>query len=65
MWALFLSPRAVVYVPRLIRAVIELLVFASATLALWALGFPWAGLVVGAFCVVVGVLVGRRQVRAS
>lgn len=62
-WALFLSPRAVFHLPRLVRAVIELLVFVSATLALWGLGLPWAGLVVGAFCIVVGVLVGRRDLR--
>ena len=62
-WALFLSPRAVFHLPRLVRAVIELLVFASATVALWGLGMPWAGLAVGVFCVAVGVLVGRRELR--
>jgi len=46
-----------------VRAVIELLVFVSATLALWGLGLPWAGVVVGVFCIVVGVLVGRRELR--
>ena len=62
-WALFLSPKAVFSLPRAIRTLIELLVFVSATLALWALGLPWAGLAVGAFCVVVGVFVLRREMR--
>lgn len=62
-WALFLSPKAVFHLPRFVRAVIELLVFVSATLALWGLGLPWAGVVVGVFCIVVGVLVGRRELR--
>ena len=62
-WALFLSPKAVFHLPRFVRAVIELLVFVSATLALWGLGLPWAGLAVGIFCIVIGVLVGRRDLR--
>ena len=37
-WALFLSPKAVIALPRAIRTLIELLVFVSATLALWAVG---------------------------
>ncbi|HLS92265.1 MAG TPA: YrdB family protein [Microbacterium sp.] len=62
-WALFISPRAVVALPSLVRMIIELLVFVSATLALWALGLPWAGLAAGVFCVVVGVFVLRRETR--
>jgi len=62
-WALFLSPKAVFALPRAIRTLIELLVFVSATLALWALGLPWVGLGVGVFCVVVGVFVMRREMR--
>lgn len=60
-WAVFLSPKAVVRLPRLVRSVIELLVFVSATLALWGLGFAWAGVAVGVFCVAVGVAVLRRD----
>lgn len=62
-WALFLSPKAVIALPRAVRTLIELLVFVSATLALWALDLPWAGLAVGVFCVVVGVFVLRRELR--
>ncbi|WP_221586397.1 YrdB family protein [Microbacterium sp. G2-8] len=62
-WAVFVSPRAMLRVHPFVRALVELLIFVSATLALWALELPWAGLVVGLFCVVVGVLVGRRDRR--
>ncbi|WP_029149439.1 YrdB family protein [Microbacterium indicum] len=62
-WAFFLSPKAVIAVPSYVRALIELVIFASATVALWALSFPWAGLAVGVFCVAVGLLVGRRRLR--
>ncbi|GGD44617.1 hypothetical protein GCM10010915_27310 [Microbacterium faecale] len=60
-WALFLSPKAVIRLPRFVRLVVELLVFVSATLALWALDLAWAGIAVGLFCIVVGVFVLRRD----
>ncbi|MGI6879507.1 YrdB family protein [Microbacterium sp. gxy059] len=63
LWALFVSPRAVVAVPLGVRTIVELLIFVSATLALWALDLPWAGVAVGAFCVLIGVLVLRRDLR--
>ncbi|MTE24521.1 YrdB family protein [Microbacterium sp. ZXX196] len=62
-WAAFVSPRAIFRVPSVVRTLVEVLVFVSATLALWDLNLPWAGLAVGAFCVVVGVLTGRRALR--
>src|SRR4051812_13534571 len=37
-WALFVSPRAVLAVHPFIRALVELLVFASATMAWWSMG---------------------------
>jgi len=46
-----------------VRALVELLIFLSATLAWWALGRPWIGLAVGVVCVVVGVAHGRRAMR--
>ncbi len=60
-WALFISPKAVIRLPRFVRLVVELLVFVSATLALWALELAWAGIAVGVFCIVVGVFVLRRD----
>ena len=59
-WALFVSPKAVFAVHPFVRALVELLVFASATMALWDLGFGWAGLVFGVVAVAIGVLHGRR-----
>lgn len=60
-WALFVSPRAVFAVHPFVRAVVELLVYASATLAWWSLGFTWVGLIFGVVAVTVGVLAGRRR----
>ncbi|GAB3285350.1 YrdB family protein [Microbacterium sp. Root53] len=63
-WALFVSPKAVFSVHPFIRALVELLVFLSATLAWWALGQPWLGLGIGVASVVIGVLHGRRELAA-
>ena len=42
-WALFLSPRAVFAVHPFVRTVIELVLYATATLAWWSLGQTWIG----------------------
>ncbi|MBP2437438.1 YrdB family protein [Microbacterium amylolyticum] len=63
LWTLFVSPKAVIRVPSAIRIVVELLIFASATASLWALGFAWEGIAVGVFCVAVGLAVGMRSLR--
>jgi Protein of unknown function (DUF2568) len=60
-WALFVSPRAVFAVHPFVRAVVELLVYASATLALWSMGLTWVGVVFGVIAVTVGVFAGRRR----
>jgi hypothetical protein len=60
-WALFVSPRAVFEVHPFVRAVVELLVYVSATLAWWSLGLTWVGLVFGVVAVTAGVLAGRRR----
>src|SRR6478609_3631611 len=44
MWALFVSPRAVFAVHPFVRALVELLVYASATVAWWMMGNAWIGL---------------------
>lgn len=61
LWALFVSPRAVLAVHPFVRAVVELLVYASATVAWWSLGFTWIGLIFGIVAVTVGVIAGRRR----
>ncbi|GAA3204804.1 YrdB family protein [Microbacterium terregens] len=60
-WALFVSPRAVFEVHPFFRAIVELLVYVSATLAWWSLGLTWVGLVFGVVSVTAGVLAGRRR----
>ncbi|QLD12487.1 YrdB family protein [Microbacterium oleivorans] len=61
LWALFVSPRAVLIVHPFVRALVELLVYASATIAWWSMGHAWIGLVFGAVAVTFGVLSGRRR----
>ncbi|WP_458040919.1 MULTISPECIES: YrdB family protein [Bacteria] len=61
LWALFLSPRAVIAVHPFVAAIIELLIFVSATLAWWSIGQPWIGLAFGVVAVATGLVVGRRR----
>lgn len=61
LWALFVSPRAVLAVHPFVRALVELLVYAAATIAWWALGYAWVGLGFAVIAVTVGVIVGRRR----
>lgn len=61
LWALFVSPRAVIVVHPFLRAVVELLVYVSATIAWWSVGLVWVGLIFGVIAVTVGVLAGRRR----
>jgi hypothetical protein len=60
-WALFVSPRAVFAVHPFVRALVELLVYAAATMAWWSMGQPWIGLIFGVVAVTVGVIAGRRR----
>jgi hypothetical protein len=60
-WALFVSPRAVLAVHPFVRAVVELLVYVSATLAWWSMGLTWVGLIFAVVAVTAGVLAGRRR----
>jgi len=60
-WALFVSPRAVLAVHPFVRGVVELLVYVSATIAWWSMGAAWVGLAFGIVAVTVGVLAGRRR----
>jgi len=60
-WALFVSPRAVVRVHPFVRALVELLVYASATIAWWSMGQAWIGLAYGVVAVAAGLVAGRRR----
>jgi hypothetical protein len=61
LWALFVSPRAVLRVHPFVRALIELLVFAGATIALWSMGLTWVGIVFALVAIVSGLIAGRRR----
>lgn len=60
-WALFVSPKAMVPVHPFVRAAVELIVFAAATVAWWTMGQVWIGLAFAVVAVVCGLLVGRRR----
>ncbi|MFS0867782.1 YrdB family protein [Microbacterium sp. 179-B 1A2 NHS] len=60
-WALFVSPRAVLRVHPFVRGLVELLLALSATIVWWSAGQAWIGLGFGVVAVVVGVLAGRQR----
>jgi len=60
-WALFVSPRAVVHVHPFVRALVELLVYAAATIVWWSGGQAWIGLVFAVVAITVGLVAGRRR----
>lgn len=60
-WALFVSPRAVFAVHPFVRALVELLVYAAATLAWWDAGAAWIGLAFAVVAVTTGLVAGRRR----
>lgn len=60
-WALFVTPRAVLAVHPFVRAIVELLVYASAVIAWWSTGQVWIGLIFAVVAVTAGVLSGRRR----
>ena len=59
-WALFLSPRAVLAIDVYGRSLIELLIMGAAALAWLDLGQPIVAIVFGVVAVVSGVVSGRR-----
>ena len=59
-WALFLSPRAVLHLHPFLRAAVELLIYAGVTLAWWSMDAAWAGLAFAVVAVAAGVIAGRR-----
>ena len=65
LWALFLSPRAVVRLDRFGQALVEIVLFSAAGLALISLGWPWlaCGLVVVAAAL--GLSGTRRPLTAA
>ena len=60
-WALFLSPRAVIKLDAFGRALVEIVVLGSAALAWLMLGQPIVALVFGVVAAISGVIAGRRE----
>ncbi|MGC5169124.1 YrdB family protein [Microbacterium sp. DT81.1] len=61
LWALFVSPKAVIPTHLFVRSFVELLIFASATIAWWSMGQTWIGIAFAVVAVTSGVLAGRRR----
>ncbi|MCS5714784.1 YrdB family protein [Herbiconiux sp. CPCC 205716] len=62
-WALFLSPKAVIHIDAFGRALVEIVLLGSAALAWLMLGQPVVALVFGVVAVVSGVIAGRKNLR--
>lgn len=60
-WALFVSPKAVIRVHPFVRAIVELLLYVAVTVVWWELDQPWVGIVFAVIAVAQGVIVGRRR----
>nr|WP_235500470.1 YrdB family protein [Leifsonia sp. Root227] len=61
LWALFRSPRAVLHVDPFVKALVEIVVFASAALAWWNLGQPIVAAVFAVIATASGIVNGRKE----
>ncbi|MFP3466188.1 YrdB family protein [Leifsonia sp. SIMBA_070] len=61
LWALFRSPRAVLHVDAFVKAIVEVVVMASAAFGWWDLGQPVVAVVFAVVATVSGVINGRRE----
>lgn len=61
LWGLFVSPRAVFAIHPFARALVELLVFVSATAVWWSAGQAWIGVAFAVVAVSAGLVAGRRR----
>jgi len=60
-WALFLSPKAVLRLHPFLRAAVELLIYVGVTIAWWLMDQPVVGLAFAVVAVGAGVVSGRRS----
>ncbi|MFT4157715.1 MAG: YrdB family protein [Microbacterium sp.] len=60
-WALFLSPKAVLRLHPFLQAAVELLIYVSVTIAWWLMDQPLIGTAFGIVAVCTGVVSGRRS----
>jgi hypothetical protein len=59
-WALFLSPKPVLWLHPFLRAAVELLIYVGVTMAWWAMGYGWIGIAFAVVAVGAGLVAGRR-----
>ncbi len=65
-WALFLSPRAVFGVDQFGKALVEIVIFSSAALAMLFMGWPWwSALALVVVATAAGIIAGRRASAAA
>lgn len=62
-WALFVSPKAVLRTDLFVRTIVEVILFAAAALALWDLGWGVPALVFAILATVTGFINGWRSTR--
>lgn len=60
-WALFLSPRAVLGLHPFLRAAVELLIYVGVTIAWWLMDQPLIGVAFAVVAVGAGLVSGRRR----
>jgi len=61
LWALFVSPKAVLHIDQFGRALVEIAVFSAAAIAWWMLGQTVVAILFALVAAVSGVLHGRNQ----
>jgi len=61
LWALFVSPKAVIRIDTFGRAIVEIIVMAAAALAWWDLGHPVIALVFAVVATAIGIITGRKE----
>lgn len=61
LWALFLSPKAVLRIDPFGQALVEIGVFSAAAIAWWLMGQPVVAIVFAIVAAVSGILHGRKQ----
>jgi len=60
-WGLFIAPKSVLRIDRYLRAVIELLLWTGAALAIIGLGLPWLAGVFAIVAVGTGLITGLKR----
>ncbi|AWB96945.1 4-amino-4-deoxy-L-arabinose transferase [Agromyces badenianii] len=60
-WALFVSPKAVLRIDTFGKAIVEIAVFSAAAIGWWTLGQPVVAIIFAVVAAVSGILHGRKE----